>query len=134
MRGYNASEVRSFLEFVAKELETLGKENRYLADQLAVSEKQLTRLAGQEDRIKETLLMAQKAADDLRAAARQEASAILRQAESQRGEIAAEMERLRAERDAFVAQLRSFLDIFYEKLAPAHAVVERSEVGREVGL
>jgi cell division initiation protein len=123
-KGYNASEVRAFLEKVAAEIEVLERENRMLREKLASIESERDRLKEVENRVKDTLLVAQSAADNARQDARKEAELILREAEVERVKIVSEIERLRAERDAFVVQLKSYLDAFYERLSsPTQAAV-----------
>lgn len=85
-----------------------------------------------EEKVKDALVVAQSAADDARANARKEAELILREAEMKRAQVIFEIERLRAEKSAFVAQIKSYLDAFYEKLTvPAEAAicVEEREAG-----
>ena len=123
LRGFNTTEVKSFLGLVAGEIEWLTKENRTLKDKLAETDRERIRLTAQEERVKETLLMAQQAADDARTTARREAASIIREAETERMAIVGEVERLKSERSAFVAQLRSVLEAFYQKLAPNEQAV-----------
>ncbi len=113
---------------MAAEIETLEREARVLKDRLATAESDRTRLAEIENQVKDAIIVAQGAAEEVRANARKEAELILREAELSRLQVVAEIERLRSEKAAFVAQIRSFLDSFYEKLAtPEQAVVAIEE-------
>lgn len=129
LRGYNPSEVRAFLHEVAERLAELGKENRELQRSLASVNEQRSRLEGQENIVKDTLLLAQRAAEDAKIAARQEADAIIREAEAHRVKIIAEVERLRSEKAAFIIQFRSFLDGMYERMGPPGEAVANLNVG-----
>lgn len=117
LRGYQTAEVRAFLSLLAEEFAALSRENRNLQESLASAERERARLSSQEDTVKEALLFAQKAADDLRDSARAEARLVLREAELERASAVAEIERLHAEKAAFAAQLRHMLDAFYERLS-----------------
>lgn len=115
-RGYNPSEVRAYLELVSAEMESLTKEIRSVRDDLEEAIRERDRLREQEKRITETLVVAQSAADEARQAARNDAGLIIREAELERSKIVSEIERLKVERSAFVAQLKSFTNAFYERL------------------
>jgi cell division initiation protein len=128
LKGYNTAEVRAFLERVAAEIEILERETRVLKERLAVAEADRNRFVEIENQVKDAIIVAQAAADEVRANARKEAELILREAEVSRLQVVAEIERLGSEKAAFVAQIKSFLDAFYEKLrAPEHAVVAIEE-------
>jgi cell division initiation protein len=115
-RGYRKDEVRNFLQAVAGEWEALLREHRALKEKVAVLEAECKRLHELESLLKDTLLVAQSAAEEARASARREAQAILQEAETQRIRLIGQIEHLKAERNAFIAQLRSFLESFYEKI------------------
>lgn len=115
-RGYSPAEVRAFLERVAEEIETLTRELRSVREALESATRERDELRKREALINEALVAAQKAAEDIVHAARERSGAILQQAEAQRVQIQGEIERLIAERDAFVVQLRSYLDAFYARL------------------
>jgi cell division initiation protein len=117
-RGYNTAEVHAYLELLASEMGLVQRENRELRDKVASLERELARAQAQEDRVKEAMLMAQKAADDTRVAARAESALILREAEAHRVTVIAETERLKADRDALVAQVQALFRSFLERLAP----------------
>ncbi len=116
-RGYRKEEVRNFLQAIASEWESLVRENKSLKERLSVLEAECRRLHELENLLKDTLLVAQSAAEEAKASARREAQAILQEAEAQRVRLLGEIEHLKAERHAFIAQLRSLLEAFYEKLS-----------------
>jgi len=127
LRGYDREEVRQFLEALAEDLEELFRS----LDEL---EREGVRLAEENNRhreteatLKETLVMAQRSAESLRAASEQDAERILREAEhkgdavvKQAMERIAEMERkirdLRVERKNFHLKLQGMIDMFQQVL------------------
>lgn len=116
LRGYNSAEVDAFLERIAAEVESLTEENAKLMQRAANAEAECQRLRLVEEKLRDAFLHAQTAADEIKAAARKEAELILREAEMERVRIAAQIESLRAERDAFVAQLRGITEAFASRL------------------
>jgi len=127
-RGYNPAEVRAFLELVAVELETCMKENKTLREKLATIETEHKQLKELEKQIHKTLLLAQSAAEETKQNARQEAALLLREAEMERARIVTEIERLKSERDAFVAQLLSLVESFRAKFAESSPFFSKAVV------
>lgn len=121
MRGYDPEEVRSFLNLVSTEYEALVADNSALRERLAQVEASIADLKERERILKETLLTAQKLADEIREEARREASLIVKEAEMKGGQLldqaarkAGELEgtiqNLRLERDAFEQRVRSAVE------------------------
>jgi cell division initiation protein len=81
MRGYDRSEVTTFLGEAAEEYEIALRENERLRQELSKLEAVLKEHRGQEINLRNTLLTAQKLADDIKANATQEAARIVREAE-----------------------------------------------------
>jgi cell division initiation protein len=81
MRGYDRGEVTAFLSEVADDYEQALRETERLRQELAKVEAVLTEHRGQERNLRNTLLTAQKLADEIRENAQQEAGRILREAE-----------------------------------------------------
>jgi len=120
-RGYDRRETDELLQRGATELERLRgdlQESRRMADQ-ALTE--LERHRAQEETLRETLMMAQRAADDTRAAARREAEALVeaarrthadarRDAELEVQDLRWEIDRLQRERDSLTFRIRGVLD------------------------
>lgn len=115
-RGYAPAEVRAFLEKVAAEIEMLTRELRATREALGAITRERDELRQRETLINEALIAAQRAGEEIQQLARERAEATLQRAEAQRIQIQTEVERLRAERDAFIVQLRSYLDAFYARL------------------
>jgi cell division initiation protein len=81
MRGYDRAEVSAFLSEVADDYEQAIRETERLRQELAKVEAVLTEHRGQERNLRNTLLTAQKLADEIRDNAQHEASRIIREAE-----------------------------------------------------
>ena len=81
MRGYDRSEVQTFLLEVADDYENALRENDRLRQDITRLETTLTEHRGQERNLQSTLLTAQRLADEIKEHANQEAALILREAE-----------------------------------------------------
>lgn len=117
MRGYASDEVDSFLEQAAESLSAALQELDRLGREVARLEAETAGYKKTEEAIKSALVLAQSAAEDTRASARQQAEQIVAQAR-----LAAdrEVERLaaaRAERVRFTAECRALLESFLASLA-----------------
>jgi cell division initiation protein len=81
MRGYDRSEVNGFLAEAADEYEIALRENERLRQEMSKLEAVLKEHRGQETNLRNTLLTAQKLADDIKESANQEAARVMREAE-----------------------------------------------------
>lgn len=81
MNGYNVDEVDDFLDELTIEYEKLYKENAELRNQVENSNKDLEQYKSIEKTLQNTLLMAQKSADDIKKVAEQEAEQIVKNAQ-----------------------------------------------------
>lgn len=79
-KGYNIEEVDEFFKITLEEFEALYRENQELKDLCKKNENELERYKNMENAIKETLVTAQKAAEDARDNAVKEAGIIIREA------------------------------------------------------
>ena len=84
MRGYDRGEVQAFLLEAADDYENALRENDKLHQDVAKLDAVLGEHRGQERNLRNTLLTAQKLADEVRENAQTEAGLILREAEGQR--------------------------------------------------
>ncbi len=82
-RGFDPDEVRAFLAAVAEEMAGLQREKDRIEQELRHLELIVTEHREREAILKNTLLAAQKAAEDIRHSARKEAETIVKQAELQ---------------------------------------------------
>ena len=84
MRGYDRGEVQAFLLEVADDYENALRENDKLRQDVSKLDAVLAEHRGQERNLRNTLLTAQKHADDVKEHAQTEAGLIIRDAEGQR--------------------------------------------------
>lgn len=92
MRGYNSEEVDKFLKTVLKEYEAIYRENQELKETCCGIEQDLGRYKNLENTITETLVTAQKAAEDARNNAVKESELIIREAKVKAEEMFAKMQ------------------------------------------
>lgn len=81
MRGYDRGEVGAFLAEAADDYENALRENDRLRQELGKVEALLNEHRGQEKNLSNTLITAQKLADEIRENAQQEAARLVREAE-----------------------------------------------------
>jgi cell division initiation protein len=121
MRGFDQEEVRSFLNLVSSEFEALIVESNAVKERLSQVESSVADLRERERILKETLLTAQRLADEIREEARKEAQLIVREAEvkgaqlldqagRKAGELEGTIQALRVEREAFAQRVRSAVE------------------------
>jgi cell division initiation protein len=121
LKGYNPDEVRAYLHLVAEEIERLLRENDRLTRDLMNLREDLEDHSNRERILKDTLLSAQKVAEDLTANARKEAELIVKDAEllserliaqaTQRvGDLEKAIQDLKIERRAARNRLQATLD------------------------
>lgn len=119
-RGYTCSEVDDFIESLSDDLDDLVKENANHKEQLENQAKTIAELEKAEGALTDTLLMAQKVMENVKANAQKEGELIIRQAEVRAGEITAEaikretqlggeIVNLQRRKGAFVEQIRALL-------------------------
>jgi cell division initiation protein len=87
LRGYNEAEVDAFLDAVADELERLFKENIDLSERIDALEQKVRDYQDVERTLHNTLVSAQKSADELLQKARFEGEAVVKEAEVKAKEI-----------------------------------------------
>ncbi len=138
VRGYDVKEVKDFLESLADELEHLLNENKGVLEKIATYEKL-------DNAIKETLVLAQKNADEIKEnaqkegenikikaeretekikddaenllkEAKKEAEGIVGEARQKQEEIEKEIGELEAKRGSFAANFRGLLSSYLEEL------------------
>jgi len=87
LRGYNVEEVDKFLDEVADEFERLFKENIDLSERLDAAREQIRGFEAQKETLHNTLVAAQRSAEDITLRAKEEAATVLRDAEVKAKEI-----------------------------------------------
>ena len=121
MRGYNVDEVDEFLDEVIKDFESLYKENLDLKEKLQKEQENIDRYREMEETLQNTIVMAQKLAEEARRnteketeliiwEARKKAEQIVSGAYDQAAESAKELERLKTLKKQAKAKLKGFLE------------------------
>ncbi len=119
-RGYDEEEVDEFLDRVAKDYETLFKENAGLKEALQAKDSDIGTYRELEQTLQKTLVIAQQTADEMKHGAHREADAVIQEARLKAEQIVAaaeekvknilrEYEDIRKESQAFRVRFRSFL-------------------------
>ena len=127
LRGFDCTEVTHFLEDLAEEFEEIRRRTDELERENALLKEELSRHRESEATLRDTLLLAQKSADGLRAASAKEAARVVAEAEHQADRLVhqslertAEIERrirdLRVERKSFQVKLQGMLEMFQQVL------------------
>lgn len=127
MRGYDRGEVNAFLAEAAEDYENALRENERLRQELAKVEAVLEEHRTQERNLRNTLLTAQKLADEIKETAQQEGARILREAESRADlllqkaqarveEVQREIDSLRLKRKDVETSLESIISALYNTI------------------
>jgi cell division initiation protein len=125
--GYDRKETDELLELIAASFEDVWRERADLRDALEDLEGELTRQKEIETALRNTLLSAERMADDIRSQARREAEVVVAEARAQardivgsahteRERIKAEIRRLRGAETDLRAEYRAFLRAALERL------------------
>ncbi len=124
-RGYSSLEVDTFIESLADDLEELlGKMADY-KDQQDKQSKTIAELEKTEGALTETLLMAQKAMENVKANAQEEGHLIIRQAEVRAEEITAEAVRRETQLQGEIMNLQRAKGYLVEKIRSLIQGLER---------
>lgn len=121
LRGYNEVEVDEFLDQVADELERLFKENIDLSEKIDALESKVREYQDMERTLHNTLVSAQKSADEIAQKAQREAESVLKEAEVKAKEIihdaltskqraTADLGRIKQAEEEFRATFRALLE------------------------
>jgi cell division initiation protein len=110
MRGYDRAEVNTILALAADDYEAALRDNERLRQELGKFEAVLNEHRGQERNLSNTLLTAQKMADDIRERAEQDAKRVIAEAEGRAALLVEKshlrIEEMRREMDALRAKRR----------------------------
>jgi len=132
LRGFDPQEVDAFLDEVADDWEDLVKENNLLKEQLTSLEDQKKATDEQNRTLQQTLLVAQKMAEEFRESSKRAADIVLREAQLQAekfleearqeqtkllGELAALKQQRRQVAEELLATLRMHQRLVEQKLA-----------------
>ncbi len=122
-RGLDPGEVGSFLEMAAEEMEALARENAGLASRIRALEEENVDHRERERILKDTLVSAQRASEDIRVAARSQAELTVREAEDsaerlthnalqRSAEIEKAIHELKLQRASFRLEIQKMLELF----------------------
>jgi len=120
-RGFNKTEVISFLEMVSQEMENLIRENLELKEKLQRASEKLASYTKIESALQNTLVASQETAEEMKNAAQEKAELIIREANAKAKELIdeaydklADLRReyslLKNQKAAFLVNLRSLLE------------------------
>ncbi len=137
-RGYCNEEVDSFLDQINQDYEEVYRENQVLKEKLTQAEQNMARYREIEEVLKNTMVMAQKNAEELRRNAEKEAGFLLERARSEAGQLIHEAEekvkelngecrRLKKEAQMFLVRMRSSLQAQIEFLNREEETVGANE-------
>jgi cell division initiation protein len=115
MRGFDTDAVNSFLEMVAGEFEDLIRQNSGYASRVKQLEEKCESYEKIERTLNETLLTAQRLADDSRAGSQKEADLIIREATARAGQEENEIRRRIMKLENDLASLKNQRDTFLER-------------------
>lgn len=116
LRGYNEEDVDAFLDEVAAEFERIFQENIDLREELERVEKRLKQFENFEKTVHDTMLAAQKSAEELEQNARRSAELIVRDAELKSKEIIQAALARKQEIESEIGELRELVENFREKM------------------
>ncbi len=105
-RGYDQSEVEMFLDLVRDEMETLVREMTELREFRQAYDERARELAAKEETVKNTMIMTQKLAEDMKENARKEASLIIKDAEVRSQQIVGDSQQEKVSLEADILNLR----------------------------
>lgn len=116
MNGYNVDEVDDFLDEITVDYEKLYKENSELRSEIDRSKGDLEKYRNIEQTLQNTLVMAQKAADDIKNNAQDEADNIIKSARSKMQESVDELTKESETRKREFAETKKQFDIYRAKM------------------
>jgi cell division initiation protein len=126
-KGLDPTEVGAFLDIAAEEMEALARENAGLQGRIRGLEEENAEHRERERILKDTLLSAQRASDDIRGAAQSKAELMVREAEDSAERLthnalqrAAEIEKaiheLKLQRASFRLEVQKMLELFQQAI------------------
>lgn len=117
VRGYKTSEVDDLLRDISSELEESARDRARMESQMEQMRSEIARYKQMEETLNNSILLAQRTADEVRAAARRDADVVIKEAEQtarrmvedasrERQETHNELRRATERRDMFIDTLR----------------------------
>ncbi len=107
-RGYNADEVDDFLDMVGNDYEKLYKENIELKDKVATLQASVEQYKNMESALKDSILLAQNAAEEIKKNATERADNMMTDAQNKASDI------MRQTNDDILARKKELTDLQLE--------------------
>lgn len=120
MRGYDPVEVREFLEDVSRELGKVMQEKAALSGELEAVKNSLARYHDLEDKIKETLMLAQQTKEEVIESAKKQAILIVEEAKLQGKKIEDRFSQVKSAKHEFEIEFEALLVAFKSRLKALH--------------
>ncbi len=142
VRGYNEAEVDEYLDQVADQMAALIAENEEYKSKLALAVEQLNYLKSLEQTLRDTMITAQRSADETYRAAQKKGEAILQQAEEQGDQVRRKareeadavtrnLDVLRVQAKTYARQFRTLMNAQLKQLEDNGLVEREVRKGRE---
>ena len=133
LRGYSTKEVRTFLNVVANELEELRKERAALAEKVDQLTAKVENYEKTEKLLRDTLVTAQKATAELKAATETERQAILDKAKLEAQKLRDDLRELRTKRSLLLDQIRGIANTYLAMVERLEKETEEDAEGKSPG-
>lgn len=133
-RGYVRAEVDTFLDLVREEMEALLREVTELREFRQIYDQRTSELNEREETIKNTMIMTQKLADEMRENARKEATLIIKDTEIRSQQIIGNAQQEKVKLEADIQELRRRKHHFMQdikKVVQMHLEMVNFEGGNE---
>jgi cell division initiation protein len=125
IRGFDPQEVDAFLDEMADSWDELNKENNLLKEQLTVAEEQKKATEEQNKSLQQTLVVAQKMAEEFRESSKRAAEIVLREAQLQAEKLLEEKRQEQSRLAADVEELKQLKRQLAEQLLSTLRMHER---------
>ena len=127
LRGYNDAEVDAYLDQLAAFIDNLSKENKELRERLKSTTDQLTYMKNLESTLRDTLITAQRSAEEIIASANAEAARIVRQANGEADAIRRQLGTLRQQAAVYRQNFKMLLGAQMQLLDDSGLGQERAD-------
>ena len=116
MSGYSVDEVDEFLDEITADYEKLYKESAEAKNKIEDMQEDMAKYKNIESTLNNTLIMAQTAADDVKNLAKQQAEAILNEAQANAKQAVAELEQDIVMKQKELEELQKQFDVYKAKM------------------
>ena len=116
MSGYSVDEVDEFLDEITADYEKLYKESAEAKNKIEDMQEGMAKYKNIENTLNNTLIMAQTAADDVKDLAKQQAEAILNEAQANAKQAVAELEQDIVMKQKELEELQKQFDVYKAKM------------------